>query len=160
MKTTIKIQGLAIIALAMSMTACNDYLDITPPSQVTPETYFNSADQLGAYTIKYYKNNDDVQGNRGNNLFPSFGIGGSAYGFFLDDDQGTDNESGTNGRFYDGTTMTKVGTSGGSWSFGTINDINYFLETVVPKWQAGLIKGADEQIRHYIGEGYMLRATE
>ena len=148
------------MALALSLTACNDYLDITPPSQVTPETYFNSADQLGAYTIKYYKNNDDVQGNRGNNLFPSFGIGGSSYGFFLDDDQGTDNESGTNGRFYDGTTMAKVGSGGGSWSFGTINDINYFLETVVPKWKAGEIKGSEEQVRHYIGEGYMLRATE
>lgn len=147
-------------ATGMALTGCNDYLDITPPSNVTPESYFTTADQLGAYTISYYKNSADVQGNRGNNLFPSFGIGGSSYGIFLDDDQGTDNEGGTNGKFFDGDTDCKVGGTGGSWSFGTINDINYFIQTVVPKYEAGAISGSEEMIRHYIGEAYMLRATE
>ena len=158
----IKIYGLAavIAATGAGLTGCNDYLDITPPSQVTPETYFTTADQLGAYTIKYYKNNDDVVGNRGSNLFPSFGVGGSAYGHFTDDDEGTDNEGGTNNRFWDGNSKVKVGATGGSWSFGTINDLNYFLEVNVPKYEAGQIQGSEEAVRHYLGEGYMLRATE
>ena len=156
-----KIYGIALAtAMGVSLAGCNDYLDITPPSQVTPETYFNNADQLGAYTINFYKNSKDVEGNRGNNLFPSFGSGGSSYGLFTDDDQGTDNEGGTNDRFFDGTSKTKVGATGGGWSFGTINDINYFLEVNVPKYEAGQIQGSEEAIRHYLGEGYMIRATE
>ncbi len=151
--------GISALAIGLAFTACDDYLDITPPSQVSADVYFTTADQLGAYTIAYYKSND-AMGNRGSNLFPSFGIGGSCYGFFLDDDQGTDNESGTNDRFFDGTTKTKVGSGGGSWSFGMINNINYFLETVVPKWKAGEIKGSAELVDHYVGEAYMLRATE
>lgn len=147
-------------AVSAALAGCDDYLDITPPSKVTPETYFTTADQLGAYTIYYYKNTDDKVGYRGSNLFPSFGIGGSSYGMFLDDDQGTDNESGTNDRFFDGTSKTKVGATGGGWSFGTINDLNYFLEVNVPKYEAGQIQGSEEAIRHYLGEGYMLRATE
>lgn len=155
-----KIAGLAgAVAVCFGLAGCDDYLDITPPSQVTPETYFTTAEQLGAYTINYYKSSD-VQGNRGNNAFPHFGNGGSAYGFFLDDDQGTDNESGTSNKFYDGDSYVKVGTSGGSWSFGYINNMNYFLETVLPKYEAGQIQGSDELIRHYIGEAYLLRATE
>ncbi len=150
----------AATAMGVGLASCDDYLEVTPPSQVTPETYFTTAEQLGTYTITYYYNSSDVQGNRGNNLFPSFGIGGSSYGHFTDDDQGTDNEGGTNGKFHNGTTECLVGGTGGSWSFGTINGLNYFLETVLPRYRAGQISGTEEIIRHYIGECYMLRATE
>ncbi len=155
-----KIAGsLAAVAVTFGLAGCDDYLDITPPSQVTPETYFNTADQLAAYTINYYKGSD-VQGGRWNNAFPHFGNGGSAYEFFLDDDQGTDNEGGTNNKFFDGTSKVQVGTSGGAWSFGQINNMNYFFEQVLPKFEANQITGGDELVRHYIGEAYMLRATE
>lgn len=154
-----KLGAVAFVSASLALTGCNDYLDITPPSDVTPETYFYTADQLGAYTISYYKNSDAL-GGRGSNPFPHHGIGGSSYGTFLDDDQGTDNESGTNDRFFDGDSKFKVGTSGGGWSFGRINDLNYFFEIVLPRYEAGQIKGADEIARHYIGECYMLRATE
>lgn len=50
-----KLSRLGVIALfGLATVGCNDYLDITPPSDVTPETYFTTADQLGAYAIKYY----------------------------------------------------------------------------------------------------------
>ncbi len=146
-------------ALALAFTACDDYLDITPPSQVTPDVYFTSADQLGAYTINYYKSNDDV-GGRGSNPIPHYGIGGGSYSSFLDDDQGTDNENGTNNKFFDGTSKVKVGTSGGSWSFGYINAMNWFFETVLPKVEAGQVTGAEVLINHYLGEAYFLRANE
>lgn len=155
--------GLGQLGVAALLTAglagCNDYLDITPPTQVTPETYFTTAEQLGAYTISYYTGSDAL-GNRGNNTFPHHGLGGSSYGSFLNDDEGTDNEGGTNDRFFDGDSKVKVGTSGGAWSFGYINNINYFLEEVLPRYEAGQIQGADALIRHYIGEGYLLRANE
>lgn len=155
-----KIYGLAILAvMGLTLSGCDDYLDITPPSEVTPETYFNTADQLGSYTISYYATNDAV-GGWGSNAFPHHGVGGSSYGTFLDDDQGTDNESGTNNRFYDGDSKMQVGSTGGGWSFGRINDLNYFIRTVLPKYKEGKISGGDELVRHYIGEGYMLRAIE
>lgn len=171
MKTNInKITGCLAVGALLLMSSCNDYLDITPPSEVTPETYFNTADQLGAYTISYYyyKNSNstssfdhnELTANRSSNPFPSFALGGSSYSNFLDDDQGTDNESGTNDRFFDGTSKVKVGSGGGSWSFSYINDINYFLEEVLPRYEANQIQGAEELIRHYIGEAYFLRANE
>lgn len=149
----------ALLISGGMLTGCDDYLDITPPSQVTPEMYFTSADQLGNYLISYYTGSD-VQGNRGNNAFPHFGVGGSSYSNFLDDDQGTDNESGDNNQFFDGDSKSKVGSSGGSWSFKYINNMNYFFEQVLPKYERGEISGADVTIRHYIGEAYLLRANE
>ncbi len=155
-----KLKHFGIIALIGATAAgCNDYLDITPPSDVAMELYFTTADQLGAYTINYYTQNNEV-GSRGSNIFPHHGIGGKSYQTFLDDDQGTDNESGANSRFFDGTSMVKVGSTGGSWSFGRINDFNFFIQTVMPKYENGEISGDETNIRHYIGEGYMLRATE
>lgn len=151
--------GLSAAAFALAFGSCDDYLDITPPSQVSPETYFMTAEQLGAYTINYYKGSD-VDGSRGANLFPHHGIGGSSYTTFLDGDKGTDNEDGTDNRFFDGASYYTVGNEGGAWSFNTINDINYFLETVVPRYKAGQISGAEEMIKHYIGEAHMLRAVE
>lgn len=150
--------GLTAFA-GMTLAGCNDYLDITPPSQISPELYFTTAEQLGTYAIAYYTSSD-VDGSRGSNLIPHHGIGGSSYITFMDGDQGTDNESGTNSSFFNGETKVKVGTSGGSWSFSMINNLNYFLETVVPKYEAGEISGAEADIRHYIGEVYALRAME
>lgn len=151
--------GAVAVAFALTLGACDDYLDITPPSDVAPETYFLTSDQLAAYTINYYKSSD-TQGGRWQNLFPHHGIGGSSYETFLDGDQGTDNESGTDSRFFDGNSKYTVGNDGGSWSFRMINDLNYYLETVLPRYEAGQIQGSEAEIRHYIGEGYMLRATE
>ena len=58
MKTTYsRYIGLAAVAFAsLGVISCDDYLDITPPSEIAPELYFNSADQLAAYTINYYCN--------------------------------------------------------------------------------------------------------
>ena len=52
----------------------------------------------------------------------------------------------------------KVGQSGGAWDFGNIRNVNYFLDQVLPKYEAGKISGAAANVRHYIGEAYFLRA--
>ena len=149
----------ALLISGGMLTACDDYLDITPPSQVSEVMYFNSEEQLGNYLITYYTGSD-VNGSRGSNAFPHLGVGGSSYQTFLDDDQGTDNESGDNNSFFDGDSKSKVGTSGGAWSFSYINNINYFFDQVLPKSAGKKIAGSDVTIRHYIGEAYFLRANE
>ena len=160
MKTFKKIYtgGMMVLCLA-SMTSCNDYLDVTPPSDVSPEKYFTTADQLGAYTINLYcsyKNwnaDDDACGGQ----FPSH----ADYTSFIHDDMGTDNESSksTNSRFYEGSTF-KVGATGGKWNFSNINNINFFINTVQPKLEAGEVSGDEDAAWHYLGEGYFLRAQE
>ena len=149
----------ALLISGGMLTACDDYLDITPPSQVSEVMYFNSEEQLGNYLITYYTGSD-VNGSRGSNAFPHLGVGGSSYQTFLDDDQGTDNESGDNNSFFDGDSKSKVGTSGGAWDFKYINNINYFFDQVLPKYADKKIAGSDVTIRHYIGEAYFLRANE
>ena len=127
--------GLSAVAMALALGACDDYLDITPPSEVSPEAYFSTADQLAAYTINLYTGSG-VDGSRGSNAFPHHGLGGSSYVTFFDGDQGTDNENGTDNRFYDGNSYYTVGNDGGAWSFTTINNINYFIREVMPKYEA------------------------
>lgn len=150
--------GLAIVALT-SFNACNDYLDVAPPSSVSPETFFTTADQLGAYTVNLYcsyKNwnaDDDSYGGQ----FPSH----ADYTSFLHDDIGTDNETSksANSRFYEGSTF-QVPATGGKWNFSNINNINFFLQTVKPKLLAGEVQGDQDAAYHYLGEGYFLRAQE
>ena len=155
----------AFVAMAsLAMTSCDDYLDIEPPSQVSPETYFTTADQLGAYIINYYNsygNNWNADDDSNGGQIPSHGVGSQSYTTFLDDDQGTDNEvTGDPGdRFYSGNSF-QVGTDGGKWKFGNINNLNFFIETVEPKIEAGQISGDINSAKHYLGEGYFLRALE
>lgn len=158
MKTYIKI-SLGTVVAALTLASCNDYLDVTPPSNVSPETYFTTADELGAYTINYYcsyKNWDADDDNYGGQ-FPSH----ADYTSFIHDDMGTDNETAktTNERFYEGSTF-QVPASGGKWNFSAINNINFFLQTARPKLENGQVSGDITAAWHYLGEGYFLRAQE
>ena len=51
MKINIKYLSLCTILGTVSMvsTSCNDLLDLDPVSQITPESYYNNADQLASY---------------------------------------------------------------------------------------------------------------
>ncbi len=154
-----KVAALACLMAASALTACDDYLDITPPSSISPEVYFTDAEQLGYYTINYYCN------------YGNWGAGDENYGgclpshadytSFIHDDMGTDNESdgAPNSIFYEGDGYT-VGQSGGQWKFNRINDLNFFIRSVRPKYEAGTIKGSSVAAAHYFGEGYFLRALE
>ncbi len=128
----------------VGITGCNDYLDREPLSDVTPENYLWSEADLAAYTIARYS-------------FPTHG--GWGPGTFGNDNH-TDNQatSGYATRWVPGE--WRVPQAGGSWNFNDIRQVNYFLETAVPRWKAGKITGSTNNISHYIGEGYFLRAYE
>jgi len=50
-----KILKYLTLVLPLWMVAgCNDYLDITPPSQIIPEKYLNEESQLASYAIGQY----------------------------------------------------------------------------------------------------------
>ncbi len=142
------------------ITSCNDYLDITPPSQISPEKYLWDEDHLAAYTIQYYADYGNYNGgsdDKGGMLPSHYGSGGESFYF---DDLSTDNETsrGTNNRYAQG--VWTVGSTGGKWNFNNIYALNYYLQTVVPRFEADEISGNKDNVAHYVGEGYFLRALE
>lgn len=148
--------GLAVAAL--SLTACNDYLDITPPSEVSPENYLLSADQLKTYVDKYYANysnwfSTDV--STGGMIPSHYGTqNGSPYY----DDNATDNNQGTNSRYV--KDAWTVGQTGGYWNFNNIRVWNYYINTAKERYANGQISGSETDVKQYLGEGYFLRALE
>lgn len=129
-----------------SLTACNDYLDVVPESSITPESFFNAEADLSAYSINLY-----------NSVFTyispgSYGL--SIFGY----DNATDNQATTSYSTRWAPGEWQVPSSGGVWDFTTIRNCNYFLEKALPKYNEGLISGSEANIRHYIGEVYLMRA--
>lgn len=146
--------GVSLFALA----ACNDFLDEEPQSDVSPEQYLWNEDQLKAYVDNYYADYDNYDGDsddKGGMLPRHYGSeNGSPYY----DDDATDNQQGTNGRYLQDTWT--VGQTGGKWNFTNIYALNYFIETVTPRYEEGSISGSAENIEQYLGEAHFLRALE
>lgn len=143
MKRSFQLYFFAAIGF-VALTGCNKYLDREPLSNVTPDKYLQSEADLAAYTIAQYS-------------FPTHS--GWGVGTFAIDNH-TDNQaaSGYSNRWVPGE--WRVPQTGGSWNFGAIRNINYFIETAVPRWKAYKLTGNANNIAHYIGEGYFLRAYE
>lgn len=133
-----------VLAGGLFSSSCNDFLDMKPLDQVTPEEYFGTADQVGAYCISQY-----------NSLFSTHS--GYSAGT-VNNDKNTDNMvAGGYSSAYFEKGQWRVPNTGG-WDFSLIRYCNYFFETVIPKYEAGQITGGDDAIRHYIGEMYFIRA--
>lgn len=142
MNSICRIAGLGVAALAL--VACDDFLDRIPESEITPQAYFSSEADLAAYVI---------------NLYPFTSVSPGSYGMStFAADNGTDNQAATSqGSFWTPGNWT-VPQSGGVWDFTAIRRINWFFDQVLPKWRAGDISGSDDNVRHYIGEAYAIRA--
>jgi hypothetical protein len=135
----------SLVAAAI-LFSCNDYLDQEPISDITPEEYLRDVSQLASYTIDRY---EDILPSHEN---WSFGIFGN--------DAGTDNmaKPSYDDKYTPGQWKTEQ--TEGEWDFENIYQCNYFLQTVVPRWQSGTLTGSSDLISHYIGEAYFLRAYE
>ena len=138
--------------------ACDDFLDEEPQSEVSPEKYLLNESQLEAYVNKYYADYDNWKSDSDDKggMIPSFW--GSENGSTYKDDNATDNQQGTNGRYLKDTWT--VAQSGGKWNFTDINALNYYLQTVVPRLENGELTGTESNLKHLVGEGYFLRALE
>lgn len=140
MKKHIGILSISVLLLG-GLTACNDFLDREPLDKVTPEVFFSSEDDLASYTINCYSF-QTVTSAYGSNLF---GV-----------DSHTDNQAGTGIPAYWIPGQKQVAANVGGWKWEGIRACNYFFDNVLPK--EGDIVGAPGNIRHYIGEMYVLRA--
>lgn len=146
------IQYTAACITAFSITACNDFLDQEPMSSISPEVYFTSETQLAAYANKLYPD-----------ILPSHDNWG--YGMY-GKDADTDNQADMDfhNRYVPGEWKTRQSEQDAkgneAWYFEKIYSCNYFLNNVLPKYEAKKITGSDDNIKHYIGEIYFLRALE
>ena len=146
--------ALATLAMLGGMTvSCDDFLDREPESKLTPDGYFSDAGQLEAYANDQYS---DVLPSHTNYSYGIFG-----------NDAGTDNQvkNAIEDRFT--TDRYKVPhTEDSYWKFDRIYKINFFFDNVRPKFGTKLdgsentISGDLQNIRHYIGEMYFLRACQ
>ncbi|CAK7083975.1 MAG: hypothetical protein PARBA_03724 [Parabacteroides sp.] len=131
----------------MLLSSCNDYLNKEPIDAITPETYLYSEADLGSYALEQYNFNTHS---------------GAGLGIWANDNH-TDNQatSSYDNRWVPGEWRVKDhydNASDDPYYFANIYNCNYFLETVVPRYEKGEISGADDMVKHYIGEVYFLRA--
>ncbi|MDE5678697.1 RagB/SusD family nutrient uptake outer membrane protein [Phocaeicola sp.] len=141
MKLKKSIYILMTSALMMSLSSCNDMLDMEPKSAISPENYMKEESQLDAYALNCY------------GYLPWDGTVGPC-----GSDNATDIQAGMSVPDKYLNNRLKVGQTGGAWGFGEIYNVNYFFSVVEPAYEAGAISGNDENIRHYIGEMHFFRA--
>lgn len=146
MKKTTIYQGLRALTAALAIgavtTSC-DFLDKGPLDQISPDTYYSTAEQLSSFTIDYYST-----------VFPGLGgyNGGKATW-----DNGTDNQAATGGNLGMFTLdRWKVPSTGGI-GFGAIRDVNKFINENEARHKEGKISGRPEDINQAIGEAYAIR---
>lgn len=145
MKLTYIYKFLFVLSIG-SFVACNDSLDEEPQSSLIPENYLNAETQLESYANNLY---DDIL--PGHEQW-SYGIFG--------EDKNTDNMANIDAsdEFVPG--LWKTPQKDSNWNFKNIYDCNYFLDDVLPKWKENKLSGNQDNINHYIGEVYFLRAFE
>ncbi len=149
------------LGLMVSMLpGCNDLLDVTPPSEISPEKFLWNEEQLASYVNNYYYTNttySEYNVTQGGKIPTHAGGAGES---FYHEDLDTDNVTSKigNNRYVPG--LLRVDQTGGYWNFTNIYALNYYLETVVPRYEAGTLTGGETNIKHYVGEVYFLRAQE
>nr|WP_302829510.1 RagB/SusD family nutrient uptake outer membrane protein [uncultured Bacteroides sp.] len=143
MKKYIKLFTIGTLLLS-GLTSCNDFLDREPLDQITPPQYFNTENDLAAYTINNYPF-ETVDDKYGINLFGK--------------DNDTDNQAGTGSPVFWIPGQKKVPSGEGDWDFTKIRACNYFFDNVLPKYEAkAIITTNQANVDHYIGEMYVIRA--
>lgn len=147
------VKYISALFLLSNLFACEDFLNKEPLSTISSNEYFSEESQLQAYLDGIYVD-----------ILPSHSKGGSN-GIF-DIDNNTDNQVSKNAHARFTTDMWQVTMDGGNWNFNQIFKCNYFLYNAHLKFgdnidgSGNTIKGDLNAIKHYIGEGYFLRACE
>ena len=132
------------LCIASFIVSCDDFLDREPLDTIVPEVYFTEESHLAAYTINLYS------------ILPTH----TAWDYGFARDIHTDNQVAKTESNIFVPIQYRVPQDGGDWNFSTIYQCNYFLNTVIPRYENNEIRGNKENIRHYIGEMYFLRAYQ
>lgn len=128
---------------ALLFPSCNGFLDLEPEAALSPEQYLTTEENIGAYATDLYT------------MLPKHER--STWGYWRTDAD-TDDMVAPNPSDKYAPGYWRVEQTGGSYSFTDIYRCNYFLNFVMPLYEAGEITGNASNIRHYIGEVYFFRA--
>lgn len=151
---------MAVAACVMAgfggLTSCDDALDRAPITQITPDDYYKSAEQLGNYLNNYYngqlQNPHSYYGSMYHKADYADGLNRS--------DVNTDIAcvgGGSTSYFTPDHWQTPTGKSLQGY-YGNVRVWNYFLDKAKTNYAAGIITGDDALIKNYIGEGHFFRA--
>lgn len=159
LKNNIITKSFIALTITASLMSCNDFLDREPMSNVSPEQYFSNASQLANYTNELYPYILPSHTPTDLNRQYSYGIFG--------DDNNTDNQTGVSAADRYTSDRWKVEQKDDkNWKFELIYHCNYFLSSVLTKFgedmsgSGNTISGGLAEVKHYLGEGYFLRACE
>lgn len=142
-------------AAGVATTSCNDLLDLEPVSQITPESFYTSADQLASYLNNYYS------------TYLSAPFSGAMYHTQTYSD-GMARSDGDTDIMVAGMTGNTTRFADDHWEvssgkvlqdyYGGIRVYNYLLDKALTGVEAGTISGDANDIKNYIGEAYFFRA--
>ena len=157
MKLKVKYIGFSLLlgATALGTSSCNDLLDLEPINQITPESYYGSADQLASYLNNIYAG---YLTNPYTNMYHA-----SSYNSGMGQSDGNTDimtVGGSGSTSYFATDYWEVPTGKQLQGyFGNIRTLNYFLDKALTGKEAGTITGDAALVNNYIGEAYFLRAV-
>ncbi len=156
----LNIKNIALCTLLSSTIAitpsCNDLIGMEPVSQITPESFYSTVDQLASYLNNYYNSflKNPYNGSMYHEQAYNDGMARS--------DRNTDifvqGVNGNTSLFADNYWEVPSRKNLQADYFANFRVCNYFLEIVLPKYEAGEISGDEATIRNYIGEIYFMRA--
>ena len=136
---------IVLMGLVATLASCNDFLDMEPMSEITPEDYYQTVDQVEEFTNQLYA---DILTTHGSNS-STFEI-----------DKDTDNQPSTEtpGNKYDKTGQWKVSMDNSSTSWTNIRNVNYGIGGITENYENGTITGVETSLKQYLGELHFLRA--
>lgn len=149
-----RILNLIALWLLVATAACNNELDLYPISEITPDDYYHTADQLANYLNGYYNSQlvNPFSGEMYHKGGYNAGLGNS--------DQNTDlyiKSTGSTEWFARNHRQTPTNKALQS-EYANVRVWNYFLSVSQKNLAEGTISGDIDLIRNYIGEGHFFRA--
>ena len=126
-----------VLIMTFSLGCSDDLLDKLPEDEISPEAYWKSPNDLALFLNQFYT---------------SFPVHNGFNGGIFEFDNNSDNLADIfiNNRFVG--TSTNPPTSDGSWNYGSIRAVNFYLENT------DKVQGEVTLIDHYNGEAYFFRA--
>ena len=137
---------IALAIAAISLTSCNDFLDREPLDFGNQNDFFKSPEDFALSCNQFYE------------YLP---MNDYLYSGIYNQHVNSDNQSSMEARplFYPGDKKT-VDKANSEWYFTRLRAINFFINTAEEAVASGHATGTEENLNHYIGEGYFFRAFE
>jgi hypothetical protein len=141
----------------LTATSCNDWIDKQPITDLSPDEYYKTPDQLAAYLNNYY----DAHLVQPFNYISYMFHAANTYNDGLNrSDVNTDIAcigGGSTAWFADNHWQTATGKSLQTY-YGYVRIWNYFLDKAITNLENGDMSGDQTLAKNYIGEGYFFRA--